>query len=123
MADLTIHGDLNILVDDGAGGTRRASVDDYKTDATGAATEITQTAILASLDHLIAVVAAHASQTFVQSSPSAVWVIVHNMGGHPTVTVVDSGGTLQLGGVTYDSDDQVTVTFSAAFSGKAYLSL
>jgi hypothetical protein len=121
MPDLSVAAQLE--VDAGGGTTRQLSVNDFTAPATGAATEITQTAILASLDHLIAVVAAHASQTFVQSSPSAIWVIVHNMGGHPTVTVVDSGGTLQLGGVTYDSDAQVTVTFSAPFSGKAYLSL
>jgi hypothetical protein len=58
---------------------------------------------------------------FNQNTPSDTWVIVHNRNGYPTVTVVDSSGNWVVGGVHYDSLDQVTLTFSAAFSGKATL--
>jgi hypothetical protein len=64
--------------------------------------------------------------THTQGSVSNTWVIVHNLGRFPSVTVVDSGGTVVTGNVVYDSNNQITLTFFAngslvAFSGKAYL--
>ncbi len=56
-----------------------------------------------------------------QGSAQTTWTITHTLGGRPQVTVVDSTGTVVIGEVTYDSDTQVTVKFSAAFSGSAYL--
>ena len=41
---------------------------------------------------------------------------------HPNLTVIDSGGTIYEGEITYTNTVSLTVTFSAAFSGKAYLS-
>lgn len=49
------------------------------------------------------------------------WTINHTLNKYPSVTVVDSGGTMVYGEVNYVSDSQLTVSFSAAFSGKAYL--
>ena len=56
-----------------------------------------------------------------QSTPSAVWTITHNLARRLSVTVVDSTDRVVLGEVRYPSDNQITVTFSAAFSGAAYL--
>ena len=56
-----------------------------------------------------------------QQVPSAVWTITHNLGRHPSVSVVDSGGSVCVGDVAYLSANAVTVTFTAAFAGKAYL--
>jgi hypothetical protein len=47
-----------------------------------------------------------------QGTSSAVWVITHNLGWYPNVTVQDSGGSIVEG----------EITFTGAFSGKAYLS-
>jgi len=58
---------------------------------------------------------------FVQQAASATWVITHTLGGKPQVTIVDSADTHVFGEVQYNSNTEVTVTFSAAFSGKAYL--
>jgi len=58
---------------------------------------------------------------FTQSSPSAEWVIAHTLNKFPSVTVVDSAGSIVIGAVKYDSNAQVTVTFGGGFSGKAYL--
>ena len=58
-----------------------------------------------------------------QAVPSASWSIVHNLGGYPAVTVVDSAGTTGFGELSYVSVNEVTVSFSAGFSGKAYLVL
>jgi hypothetical protein len=58
---------------------------------------------------------------FSQASPSTEWVVTHTLGGKPSVTVVDSADTVVLGEVKYDSSTQVTISFTAAFSGYAYL--
>lgn len=59
--------------------------------------------------------------TFNQSTPSDTWVVTHNLGKKPSVTVVDSGDTVVIGTVTYNTLNQLTITFASAFSGKAYL--
>lgn len=59
---------------------------------------------------------------FDQPTASARWVIQHNMGHFPNVSVVDSGGNEVVGEVNYQNENALTVTFSGAFSGKAYLS-
>jgi len=56
-----------------------------------------------------------------QSVSSSTWVITHALGGHPSVTVVDSAGTAVVGEVKYDSTTQVSVLFTVPFSGLAYL--
>ncbi len=56
-----------------------------------------------------------------QASPSASWTITHNLNKNPSVSVVDSAATQILCEVEYDSDNQVTLFFDAATSGKAYL--
>lgn len=63
------------------------------------------------------------AQTFVftQASPSSVWVVMHGLGRFPSVVVVDSTGRMVEGDVAYDSSNQITATFSGAFSGVAYL--
>lgn len=58
---------------------------------------------------------------FQQSVPSATWDIVHNLGKFPSVSVVDSAGSIVVGSVTYVSNNELTINFSAGFSGTAYL--
>jgi hypothetical protein len=57
-----------------------------------------------------------------QNSPSSSWVIQHNLEFFPNVTVVDSGETQVEGNVIYNNINRVTIEFSTAFAGKAYLS-
>lgn len=60
--------------------------------------------------------------TFEQGIASSIWIIEHDMGKRPSVTIVDSAGNMQIPNeITYDSDTQITVTFLSAFAGKAYL--
>ena len=61
------------------------------------------------------------SFVFTQGAPSAVWVIVHNLNKQPSVTVVDTGESVVIPTVHYDSANQITATFGSATSGKAYL--
>jgi len=56
-----------------------------------------------------------------QSVPSATWTINHNLNGHPTVVVLDSANTQCEGNISYTDDNTMVVTFSAAFSGIAYV--
>jgi hypothetical protein len=56
-----------------------------------------------------------------QASASSTWNIVHALGGRPSVTIVDSAGTVVVGDVVYNSNTSITVLFSAPFSGFAYL--
>tara|TARA_R100000353_G_scaffold133785_1_gene94844 strand:- start:1869 stop:3077 length:1209 start_codon:yes stop_codon:yes gene_type:complete len=60
-------------------------------------------------------------QTFIQSKTTATWQVNHNLGKYPSVTTVDDNGNLIYGDVVYNSDDQITITFSAGVSGKVYL--
>lgn len=56
-----------------------------------------------------------------QSVPSTVWTINHNLSKYPSVSIVDSAGSLVIGDVLYITPSTVTVTFSSGFSGKAFL--
>jgi hypothetical protein len=58
---------------------------------------------------------------FTQGAPSATWVIAHNMNKYPSVTVVDSGGSVVIPSVLYTDLNNITITFGSATSGKAYL--
>lgn len=57
-----------------------------------------------------------------QGSSSSTWTITHNLGYFPSVTVVDNGNNVVIGDVSYISANQVSISFSASFGGKAYLS-
>lgn len=57
--------------------------------------------------------------THTQSQSSNTWVITHNLGKYPSVTVINSAGDEVVGDVKYDSQNQVTITFKGAFKGTA----
>lgn len=60
---------------------------------------------------------------FNQGSPSSLWVIAHNLGFNPNVSVVDSAGTEVDGLVRYTSSGSILeIEFTLPFGGKAYLS-
>ena len=52
---------------------------------------------------------------------SSVWVVVHNMGKFPSVSIVDTANDQVEGEVRYNSNNQLTITFTAPVAGKAYL--
>jgi len=60
--------------------------------------------------------------TFTQASPASTWTIAHNLGYRPNVSVVDSAGSQVEGEAVWTSTNSLTITFSGAFSGVAYLS-
>lgn len=59
--------------------------------------------------------------THLQIVPSEEWIIEHNLSKYPSVTIVDSAGTVVIGDVEYISTMILRVTFTSPFSGEAYL--
>jgi ribosomal protein L35AE/L33A len=58
---------------------------------------------------------------FVQGSPSSVWSINHTLNKYPSISIVDSANNEVDGDVNYVDQNNVTLTFASAFSGKAFL--
>jgi archaellum component FlaF (FlaF/FlaG flagellin family) len=56
-----------------------------------------------------------------QQIASASWTITHNLGKFASINIVDTANEEVIGDVTYNSINQITVTFSAPVSGKAYI--
>ena len=64
--------------------------------------------------------------TYTKANAADTWVITHSLNSHPSVTVVDTGGSVERGEVVYNSINQLTITFfsnssAIAVDGKAYL--
>lgn len=57
----------------------------------------------------------------VQGAAASVWTITHNLNKYASVMVRDSAGDLVTGQVAWPSLNTITVTFSAPFSGEAYV--
>jgi hypothetical protein len=62
------------------------------------------------------------SYTHVQASPASTWIVNHNLSYNPAVSIVSSSGDLVHGDVTYSGLQEITINFSAPFSGSVYLS-
>jgi hypothetical protein len=58
--------------------------------------------------------------THTQNVSSATWVVTHNLGKFPAVSIVDTGNNEVVGDVVYVNQNSLTLNFSAPFSGKAY---
>lgn len=56
-----------------------------------------------------------------QAVASDTWTINHGLGKYPSVTIVDSAGDEVEGNVNHVGLNQTVVSFSAAFSGRAFL--
>lgn len=54
-------------------------------------------------------------------TPESVWVVDHYLGRYPAVTILNPTGEQVLGEITYNSADQLTVTFSENVTGTLYL--
>ena len=74
-------------------------------------------------DFALFTLASQGSPTFIftQGAPATTWNILHNLGKFPSITVIDTGDTVVTGQYEYKDNNNVTLTFSAGFAGKAYL--
>ncbi len=59
--------------------------------------------------------------TFTQSTPSATWVVTHNLGRFPSVTVVDGAGNVVAADIQYVDANNLLIGFSSPQAGKVYL--
>jgi hypothetical protein len=57
-----------------------------------------------------------------QATLSNTWTITHNLGFYPNVTVKDNFDNIVEGYITYNNTSTLTIQFSYALSGIAYLS-
>jgi len=62
------------------------------------------------------------SFTYVPADARTVWSINHNLGYNPNITVLDSLGNECYGQILYNGNNSLTLTFSQAVYGTAYLS-
>lgn len=56
-----------------------------------------------------------------QNQPAPVWTINHNLNCYPSINIVDSANSEVIGEVNYINQNTVELSFTAAFSGAAYL--
>jgi hypothetical protein len=56
-----------------------------------------------------------------QQVAASSWVINHNLGKFASIHIVDTAGDEIIGEVTYNTINQITVTFTSQVSGKAYI--
>ncbi len=52
---------------------------------------------------------------------SKIWIVNHPLNKFPSVSIVDSGGNVVIGDITYINESQLKISFSYEFSGKVYL--
>ena len=66
---------------------------------------------------------ARANETYVfaQATASATWTVQHNLDKFPSVTMVLSTGQKGYGDIVYIDENNLTITFASAESGKAYM--
>tara|TARA_Y100000004_G_C8613297_1_gene285654 strand:- start:138 stop:479 length:342 start_codon:yes stop_codon:yes gene_type:complete len=64
---------------------------------------------------------AASTYTHNQNIAASTWTITHNLQRRPSITIVDSSDNVIYGHATYTSENLITLTFSSAFTGKAYL--
>jgi hypothetical protein len=57
----------------------------------------------------------------VQAVAVTEWNIIHDLNCYPSVTVVDATKTEVIGDISYTDLNSLTIRFTAAFSGEAYL--
>jgi hypothetical protein len=80
--------------------------------------EITSTTVQGAIEE----VRAKSKYVHTQASPATTWAVVHNLKFFPNVAIVDSALSHVVGEVTYTDENNLTVSFTSAFSGKAFLS-
>ncbi len=61
------------------------------------------------------------NKTHNQDIANSLWTISHNMGKFPSVTIIDSSGDEVEGDVKHIDINNLTISFSSAFTGKAHL--
>jgi hypothetical protein len=74
-------------------------------------------------DFAVFTLSSQGTPTFIfnQGVAATTWNVNHNLGKFPSVTVIDTANTVVNGEYEYIDNNNITLKFSAAFAGKAYL--
>ena len=74
-------------------------------------------------DFAVFTLSSQGTPTFIfnQAVAATTWNVNHNLGKFPSITVIDTANTVVTGEYKYTDNNNVTLTFSAGFAGKAYL--
>lgn len=59
--------------------------------------------------------------THFQDVPNDTWVVTHNLGKYPSVTIIDSAGDLVQTDIIYLDENTIKLEFNGAFAGKAFI--
>lgn len=54
-----------------------------------------------------------------QVTPAATWNVTHGLNKYPSVVVLDSTGSVVVGTVNYVDENNVSISFSGGFAGRA----
>lgn len=112
----TQGGEVDLKLTDQLDGT----VNNIKLKGKGNFIDISQT-LTNQVDFEVVNIPTDANFIFTQSIPTTTWNITHNLDKFCSVEVVSDSNVIKYGNVTYVDKNKLTITFSAAFSGKAYL--
>lgn len=112
----TQGGEVDLKLTDQLDGT----VNNIKLKGKGNFIDISQT-LTNQVDFEVVNIPTDANFIFTQSIPATNWTITHNLDKFCSVEVVSDSNVVKYGNVTYINSNSLTITFSAAFSGKAYL--
>lgn len=58
---------------------------------------------------------------FTQGTPSASWLVTHNLNAYPSATVVDTGNSEVIPTIVYNDSNHLTLTFGSPTTGRAFL--
>lgn len=58
--------------------------------------------------------------SFAQATPALSWVIAHNMGTKPSITIVSESNEQMFGRITFPSLNSALIEFNSAVAGTAY---
>lgn len=84
-------------------------------------TNFTQDTISVGLDYEYVQEQVRENYVHDQQVASSTWVVPHALNKFPSVSIVNTANQAVVGDITYNSLNQITITFTSQISGKAYI--
>lgn len=84
-------------------------------------TNFTQDTISVALDYEYVQEQVRENYVHDQQVASNSWVVPHSLNKFPSVSIVNTANQVVVGDITYNSLNQLTITFTSPISGKAYI--
>ena len=84
-------------------------------------TDFTQEAVNIAIDYDYVQSQVRENYVHDQQVASNSWVVIHELNKFPAVSIVNTANQAIVGDITYNSLNQLTITFTSSISGKAYI--